>query len=366
MAQAVVTTNTNSITIADINGEIGEDGRVSHKRIASVLGMAQHHKFRHLIERNIIEFQRYGEVPSTVDETSKLGGRPGKVIWLNEGQSILAAVRSEAPLAPEVRYQVITAFIEHRRAQLDKPIHVEAHSRRTSTMIDDAVRLKTNIDRLEKITTSIRPASHPNLCAMVINGQPVWADLDNYDMRPGEVAVVMKWDGSLAVSQVDNFGGSHSLASVRAGVLPAIRSPHGGRQRSVCLIIGKVVGHQNLGFQATIQQASPKQIEHKPGRTIYKEKVLELIDRGMGNAEISRELGCCIETVSRLRRQIKDQDYKSPPFASPRFAPYRDRVIAMIKQGYGNAEIARTLGCHLHTVERRRAMMNIQARDLLS
>ena len=361
-----------AFAVADLDSSIDGTPRMMDLTLAEALEFSRPRDIRKIVERHMQALRRFGEVCATVARTLKnkdnSGGRPGKAYYLNKKQALYICTKSETDNATEVTIQMVEVFDAYTAGQLvatDKPTHVREHDRRTSTKIDDAVRLKTNIDRLEEITTTLRPASHPNLCAMVIDGQPIWADLDSYDMGRGESAVVMKWDGTLAISQVDNFDGSHSLASVRAGLLPSRPSPTGGSQRSVCLIIGKLVGHQNPGFQAAIQQAPPKQIEHKPGRTIYKEKVLELIDRGMGNAEISRELGCCIETVSRLRRQIKDQDYRPPPFASPRFARYRDRVIAMIKQGYGNAEIARTLGCHLHTVERRRAMMNIQARDLL-
>lgn len=125
MSQAARTDITPAISFADLT-VIDGDERVSHKRLAAALEMTQHHKLRHLVERNIVEFQRFGDIPSTVDENKDpLGrGRPGKLLWLNEGQAILAAVRSDAPRAAEVRYQVITAFMACRQQRLAKPVQI--------------------------------------------------------------------------------------------------------------------------------------------------------------------------------------------------------------------------------------------------
>lgn len=136
----------NTITAADLNTTLDVEPRVSHVQIANALGYAQHLKMRHLIERNSVEFQRYGALPSTVDGTT--GGRPAQVIWLNEGQALLAAVRSETRRAADVRQQVITVFMEHRRG----------HRADASTANDLLARLEQLLDineRAKKIDVAI-------------------------------------------------------------------------------------------------------------------------------------------------------------------------------------------------------------------
>lgn len=137
----------NILSISDLNLSFGPEPRVAHINLADALGYVQHLKLRHLVERNSAEFERYGSLSSTVDGST--GGRPAQVIWLNEGQAILAAVKSNTPRAAEVRHQVITVFMAWRQSQAMVP--VKAHERRPSTRLEDAIRLKTNVDRLEFI-----------------------------------------------------------------------------------------------------------------------------------------------------------------------------------------------------------------------
>lgn len=137
----------NFLSVSDLNLTFDAEPRVAHTKLAVALNYSQQHKLRHLVERNTGEFERYGRLPSTMDEST--GGRFGQIIWLNEGQAILAAVKSNTDRAAEVRHQVITVFMAYRHGQSLVP--VRAHERRQSTSTEVALRLKTNVDRLEKI-----------------------------------------------------------------------------------------------------------------------------------------------------------------------------------------------------------------------
>ena len=127
MAQAI------ALSISDLNTTVNHEPRVSHRRLAKVLAYGQPHKLGHLIERNLEELQRYGEVSSTMDGTTRLGGRPGKIWWLNEPQALLVIIRSDAPKAPDARQEVITVFMAYRRGLLEpKLTTVKEHTRRIS------------------------------------------------------------------------------------------------------------------------------------------------------------------------------------------------------------------------------------------
>ncbi len=98
--------------------------RMAHRRLADALGYEQPHKLGHLIERNRAELLTWGEVPSTMDETSEAGGRPGKLHWLNEGQALVICALSRTPAAAMVRKALIECFLAYRRGIL--PAEVEA------------------------------------------------------------------------------------------------------------------------------------------------------------------------------------------------------------------------------------------------
>lgn len=341
MTQAANDNSTRIITVADISVKTDGEERVSHKRIAAALGMAQHHKLRHLIERNIVEFQRYGEVPSTVDETSSKGGRPGQLVWLNEGQAILAAVRSDAPRAPDVRYEVITAFMEYRRSQ--GMVKVQAHERRTSTRIDDAIRLRTNIDRLERATADIAAiAATRYLTAMVVNGEPVVVDVNDYMMEGDDEAVILKWDGSLEITKPVNVvlrdnRFHNDDVSVEEGRKSYSRfQQHGDRSgftpfrkqgsmtvRDGCVILGKVIrsarpprpsGEMRLldtpaGRDAARLAAPAKQLSAPALPHVARHKrdvaIRKMAIAGMGNKEIAEVAGVSYWIAARVAGETR-------------------------------------------------------------
>lgn len=297
MTQARDRANTQSITVADISLSDQEE-RVSHKRLASALGMVAHHKLRHLIERNLEEFQRYGAVPSTMDETTARGGRPGQIVWLNEGQAILAAVRSDAPRAADVRHQVITAFMEYRRSKLGL-VPVKAHERRTSTRVDDAIRLKRNIDRLERATAQIHAiaeASQPRfLSAMVVDGEPVVVDVADHDIRNGERAVVILADGRVSIEPVSKNQSGVAGFGERSALGSPYRGKDGGTHRDGVVIVGKVLERWDF---PTASVALPRSTR------IRSAEIIPLLRAGLTPLQVAARTGAHENTVYRWRKRM--------------------------------------------------------------
>ena len=311
MTQANLFHTTGAVTVADIR-PISDDDRVSHKRLAAALGLGQHHKLRHLIERNTEEFQRYGVVPSTVDETTARGGRPGKLLWLNEGQAILAAVRSDAPHAPEVRYQVITAFMEYRRGKVGKlATQVRAHERRTSTKVDKAITLARSIDRLERIAETLIPQPViPSLCAMVVEGRPVFVDTTDFTGLDNDIVVAIRHDGTIGLEAATSRTGNNFFGTRSALGCPFKEGAT--TQRNGVVVIGKVIG-ANLpngagltpGDIAYVNGTWPKpapKLEFK--RKSYGPDIVRLIEGGKADADISAEVGVTPQAVMYWRRKL--------------------------------------------------------------
>lgn len=310
MTQAARTDTTPAISIADLTVKDGDE-RVSHKRLAEALGMNAHWVLRQLVERNIVEFQRFGEVSSTALETASKGGRPGKLLWLNEGQAILAAVRSDAPRAAEVRYQVITAFMAYRHQQVAKPVHVREHDRRTSTTIDKAVSLKRSADRLEAVADKLESQRVSGVSLVYVAGEPVMVDMSDFDMRAGGEAVVIEWSGNLAVTRADNYDG-HRFAGERTGIRKW--NDWHDRKGEGCIILGRVIARASVAHRAVAHNPAPsgKGLLSEPApqcrgrRAPFKADILRLIDEGKSNRDIARATGATYQTVTHWRRSMMD------------------------------------------------------------
>ncbi|MGB3042418.1 MAG: hypothetical protein WBB98_04460 [Xanthobacteraceae bacterium] len=329
MLQASQPTTINPITIADIR-PIESDERVSHKRLAGALGLAADWKLRQLVDRNDTEFRRYGDISTTaVENTDPRGrGRPGKVYWLNEGQCILAAVRSDAPRAADVRYQVITAFMEYRRQRLGQTTTVREHERRTSTKRETAIKLAKAADRLEALAGKLDPQPAAVVPSVVmVAGRPVLVDVGNFRPKPGQRAVVIRYNGELEISTPKpvikgNTGWDHAFIikqeedrvisdrpayGLRTGQLPWVPGPYkGSMQAEDCTILGIVIESIMDGEVVPERIALPRKAgtERKTsnGRTpIYGPLIRKLIADGKTNTEIVKETGAHYNTVLRWR-----------------------------------------------------------------
>ncbi|WP_142628069.1 helix-turn-helix domain-containing protein, partial [Rhizobium sp. P007] len=232
------------------------------------------------------------------------------------------------------------------------------HDRRTSTKIDDALKLKKNIDRLESVVASIQPATQPNFCAMVIDGEHVFVDINRFDGHGR--AVVIQHDGRMRIQNVEPDAHNLRTFGARSALGERYKSPHGGTMRNSVAIVGMVMephidekrqGYVNdvtdkLREQITtllnagpftdiqiakrlccnpkfvnevrkVQSRKPKDIlpakviEHEPQyrgrRTIFKDEILRLIDEGVSNRDIAKQTGATYQTVTHWRRWSEDR-----------------------------------------------------------
>jgi hypothetical protein len=124
----------NAINTHDLVIHNGEP-RLLDLKVAEALEYAEPRAIRKLIQRNLDEFMRYGEVfatvantsadddnlasvariRDTVSQTTRKVGRPGNEFYLNEAQSLLACSLSDTPKAPDARQMIILGFMAGRK-----------------------------------------------------------------------------------------------------------------------------------------------------------------------------------------------------------------------------------------------------------
>lgn len=314
MAQAETDNTRRLISIADLNIAIDSEPRIQDMTLGDRLGFARPRKVRDIIERNATELETYGEIVSQAIKTSARGGRPGTAYYLNEPQALLICMFSNTARAAEVRKMLIDVFMEYRRAQLGTH-HVRAHERRTSTRVDDAIRLKKNIDRLEAVVAGVEPARQI-LTAMVVNGEPVIVDVNDFMMEGDDEAVILKWDGSLEISKPvnvvlgDNRFGNDAVSVENGRRSYSRHQSHGARSgmtpwrqqgkmtvRDGCVILGKVIRNNRT-------------IEHEPHyrgrRVLYRDEILRLLGTKLTNRQIAQKTGATYQTVTHWRRWAAD------------------------------------------------------------
>ena len=356
MTRAIAEDSRRHISIADLNTEIDEEPRVQDIALGEGLGFSRPRAIRQIIDRNALELQAYG---SLATRRGKSRGQEFVEYFLNEPQALLICMFSNTPRAAAVRKMLIDVFMEYRRGKLDKPVHVREHDRRTSTKIDDAVRLKNNIDRLESVVTKIDIApAKPNFCAMVIDGEPVFVDINDFSVRPGDRAVVVDHAGSITIQTVDPVTCDFKPMGPRSALGPRYAHQSGGIARNTVMIVGKVMEPHfdrqrvvddvtdRLRIQITtlleagayndhqiacqlrcnpklvrevrrVQSRKPtdqlpmRQIEHEPQyrgrRTIYRDEILRLLKTSLTNREIAKRTGATYQTVSHWRRWAADR-----------------------------------------------------------
>ncbi len=335
--------------IADLNTSIDGTPRMLDLTLAGALGFSNRHMIRKLISRHDQPLTRFGEVVSMVEKTSDKGGRPGKAYYLNKKQALYICTKSETENATEVTIQMVEVFDAYTSG---KPIHVREHDRRTSTKIDDALKLKKNIDRLESVVASIQPATQPNFCAMVIDGEHVFVDINRFD-GCGR-AVVIQHDGKMRIQSVEPDAHNLRTFGARSALGERYKSPHGGVMRNSVAIVGMIMEpHIDEKRQGYVNDVTDK----------LREQITTLLNAGpFTDIQIAKRLCCNPKFVNEVRKVQSRKPTDMLPTRviehEPKAAPYRDRVIAMIRQGYCNAAIAHQLGCSTETVRRRRVAMS--------
>ncbi|RRY11403.1 hypothetical protein EGJ58_07010 [Brucella anthropi] len=232
---------------------------------------------------------------------------------MNEGQALLICMFAKTIAASAVRKALIDVFMEYRRGKISKPVHVREHDRRTSTKINDAIKLKRNIDRLETVADTIAPKPQ-NVCAMIIDGEPVWVDINKYD-GSGR-AVVLEHDGRVRIQNIEAEYLGFKPFGARTALGQRFKSPFGGTARNSVAVIGMVIGAE----KPVTHHAEAVQIEHEPVKKIalepqyrgkrikFRDKILQLIDEtNLSNRQIAQVTGATYQTVTHWRRWRDDR-----------------------------------------------------------
>ncbi|WP_313666092.1 BRO family protein [Shinella sp.] len=246
--------------------------------------------------------------------------------------------------------EVLPAIRQSGSYSEDKPVHVREHDRRTSTKIDDALRLKKNIDRLESVVSTIQPQA-PSFCAMVVDGEPVFVDVNKFD-GAGR-AVVIEHDGRLRIENVEADKIGFRPFGKRTALGERYRGPHGNTVRNSVIVVGMVVNQLDGHRQTYVDGVTDR----------LRVQITTLLEAGPWNdQQIAKQL-CC---NPKLVREVRREQSRKPPDQLPQrviehepraAAPYKDRAIALIRQGYSNLAISRMLGCCEETVRRHRVRL---------
>jgi len=257
MTRATPTDSRKTFTITDINADIDNEPRVQDICLAGALGFARPRVIRELVTRNKEELNTYGSLAA---RHGKSRGQSFTEYFLNEGQALLICMFAKTVAAAVVRKALIDVFMEYRLGRIEKPIKVQAHNRRTSAKIDDALRLKQNVDRLEKVAASLQqPELKPqNVCAMIIDGDPVWVDINKFD-GAGR-AVVIEHDGRICIQNVEQERSGFKPLGIRSALGERYPSSRGSICRNTVAVIGMVI--ENRNGQSTITDHG-KTIDHE-------------------------------------------------------------------------------------------------------
>ena len=318
MTQAANDNITVAFRVGDLNTEIDAEPRVEDVLLARNLGMAVPRTIRTKIKENLAELTLHGTVCTSAIATSAKGGRPGTAYYLNEPQALLICMFANTAKAAQVRKMLIDVFMEYRRSQ--GMVKVQAHERRTSTRIDDAIRLRTNIDRLERATADIAAIAAPRyLTAMVVDGEPVVVDVNDYDIAPNQRAVVMKHGGELAIERVERLDHNPTMfAKPRGAYGPRRPSPYGGTMREAVVIVGRVIGRPAgemrfldtpAGRDAARLAAPAKQLAAPALPHVARHKrdvaIRKMAIAGMGNKEIAEIAGVSYWIAARVAGETR-------------------------------------------------------------
>lgn len=301
MTQARRETITPAISIADLNTEIDSEPRMLDVVLGERLGFARPRKVREIIERNLEELEAYG---SSAPRRGAYRGTSFVEYYLNEPQALLICMFSNTAKAAEVRRQLIEVFMEYRRSLSRIP--VKAHERRASTKLDHALSLARSADRLERAAAHFTPKDR-FLSAAIVNGQPVVFDINETDLREGDTALGIDWNGGLIVQTVSVRDYDQDLGHRPGGDRFTYGSPQKGdgcTKRSAFFAIGKVVEPEAVPQPRAL--ALPDQ--YRGRRTKFRDEILHLLDTDMTNREIAQKTGACYQTVSHWRRWKADRE----------------------------------------------------------
>jgi hypothetical protein len=108
----------NALQLTDLRVIDGDaEPRVLDLRLGERLEFKAPRQIRELIERNQQELERYGHVARYDVVRPQGGGTPAREYLLNEAQALLICMKSETPVAADIRHEIITVFLAWRRGQ---------------------------------------------------------------------------------------------------------------------------------------------------------------------------------------------------------------------------------------------------------
>lgn len=201
-------------------------------------------------------------------------------------------------------HEVLPAIRKTGSYIAEKPIAVRKHNRRTSTKIDDALRLKQNVDRLERVAASLQPpeTKPQNVCAMIIDGEPIWVDINKFD-GDGR-AVVIEHDGRICIQNVEQERSGFKPLGIRSALGERYPSSRGSICRNTVAVIGMVL--EGGGNKSSIPDHG-KTIDHEAIRkpkAPYRDRIITLLGTGLSKRQIAERVGCSVHGVDYWQRRV--------------------------------------------------------------
>lgn len=104
----------NLLTIDDLNTTVNHEPRIMDVRLAELLGFNRSRNIRQIIERNLLDLERFGFC-CTVQQKGR--GKAATVYYLNKKQALYICTLSKTPLATAVTIRMVEVFDEWMQAQ---------------------------------------------------------------------------------------------------------------------------------------------------------------------------------------------------------------------------------------------------------
>lgn len=115
---------TTSFSVEDLNTTVNHEPRISHVKLADLLGYRFPHKVAELITRHKAALERLGELIPTagVNHTEIAArGRPASTWWLSKRQALFVCTKSETPNATEATIRMVEVFDAVTAGRLPAP-----------------------------------------------------------------------------------------------------------------------------------------------------------------------------------------------------------------------------------------------------
>lgn len=81
----------------------------------------------------------------------------------------------------------------------------------------------------------------PNRCAMQIDGEQVWVDIENFNVMPGQRAVIIEYGGRMCIQEVEPETNGFKPLGARTALGERYPTPFGTTARNSVVIVGVVI-----------------------------------------------------------------------------------------------------------------------------